>query len=512
IQLRPTPDDLEAILKHLYGRFGGRDAKPLPAPPASLLRGWHKEYGCALEAFCFAALDRLAEFERGNWDLPTEAASDWVREKWLNHLDLHSRENALCLAVFGAQELELDVQKEALPHQDKTDQLLRIGLVEEKQLGRFGQYHRFKLREPGWGRLILAAQVPRVDEEKILFETAARHPTAALFLSARLRQEGSLEQLAQLWAYLATSPARLVELALQVRLDYLANLVTMPRKGVQPLLALRFWEEVESNPAKVAERAWETPLGKVGSFLRFAKQQRRNTASLWDAMESDPKKLAGRAWETSLDKVGSFLSIAKQQGRNTAPLWDAIESDPKKLAERAWETSLSDLGSFLSIAKQQGRDTAPLWDAIERDPKKLAERAWDTPLEHIASFQHVAAQEGRDCATLWKTLEAQPKRLSALASGSSTGELAAFCRQAPDSLVNPALAEIQASHWDAIPYSEPLIGAVPLASRCAEVGREDLKSAIITTLFRRANPEDFPPQAGSLFAVAWLLQNSLPSR
>src|ERR1019366_7890208 len=402
-----------------------------------------------------------------------------------------------------------------------------------------------------WGRLILAAQVPRVDEEKILFETAARHPTAALFLSARLRQEGSLEQLAQLWAYLATSPARLVELALQVRLDYLANLVTMARKGVQPLLALRFWEEVESNPAKVAERAWETPLGKVGSFLRFAKQQRRNTASLWDAMESDPKKLEERAWETSLDKVGSFLSIAKQQGRNTAPLWDAIESDgeklaecawetpldkvgsflsiakqqgrdtaplwdamesdPKKLAERAWETSLSDLGSFLSIAKQQGRDTAPLWDAIERDPKKLAERAWDTPLEHIASFQHVAAQEGRDCATLWKTLEAQPKRLSAIASGSSTGELAAFCRQAPDTLVNTALAEIQASHWDAIPYSEPLIGAVPLASRCAEVGREDLKSAIITTLFRRANPEDFPPQAGSLFAVAWLLQNSLPS-
>src|ERR1019366_7755809 len=442
-----------------------------------------------------------------------------------------------------------------------------------------------------WGRLILAAQVPRVDEEKILFETAARHPTAALFLSARLRQEGSLEQLAQLWAYLATSPARLVELALQVRLDYLANLVTMARKGVQPLPDLRFWEEVESNPAKVAERAWETPLGKVGSFLRFAKQQRRNTASLWDAMESDPKKLeerawetslgdlgsflsiakqqgrdtaslwdamendpkklAERAWETSLDKVGSFLSIAKQQGRNTAPLWDAIESDgeklaecawetpldkvgsflsiakqqgrdtaplwdamesdPKKLAERAWETSLSDLGSFLSIAKQQGRDTAPLWDAIERDPKKLAVRAWDTPLEHIASFQHVAAQEGRDCATLWKTLEAQPKRLSAIASGSSTGELAVFCRQAPDTLVNTALAEIQASHWDAIPYSEPLIGAVPLASRCAEVGREDLKSAIITTLFRRANPEDFPPQAGSLFAVAWLLQNSLPS-
>ena len=55
VELRPTPDDLWTILKHLYGRVGPR-ATPLAVPPSSVLQGWHREYQSALGAFCLATL------------------------------------------------------------------------------------------------------------------------------------------------------------------------------------------------------------------------------------------------------------------------------------------------------------------------------------------------------------------------------------------------------------------------------------------------------------------------
>ena len=190
VELRPTAEDLGKILKHIYRRAGGKRSSALPPPPADVLQDWHRQYGSALAAFCVAVLDRLAEFQRGNWALPPEAASEWVREKWLKHLDAANHENLLCLAVFGAQELELRVYNAALPHPGMTGQLLKLGLVAKTEHGQFGQYHQFALREPGWGRLILAAQPPAADEDAILFEAAARDLMTAVLLSNRLRRAG----------------------------------------------------------------------------------------------------------------------------------------------------------------------------------------------------------------------------------------------------------------------------------------------------------------------------------
>ena len=107
MELRPTAEDLVNILKHLYRRVRP-SAKPLATPPPTVLQAWHRDYGSALGAFCIAVLGRFHEFQRSHWELPLEAASDWVREKWLEHLDHENLQNALCLAVFGAQELELE--------------------------------------------------------------------------------------------------------------------------------------------------------------------------------------------------------------------------------------------------------------------------------------------------------------------------------------------------------------------------------------------------------------------
>jgi len=55
-----------------------------------------------------------------------------------------------------------------------------------------------------------------------------------------------------------------------------------------------------------------------------------------------------------------------------------------------------------------------------------------------------------------------------------------------------------------------MVGATWVASACASVGREDLKSVLVTKLLQRANPRDFPIQGAALRNVAWLLK-SVPS-
>ncbi|HEV7515444.1 MAG TPA: SIR2 family protein, partial [Thermoanaerobaculia bacterium] len=428
IELRPTPEDLGAIVRHIYRRIGGSRAAPLPTPPASVLQGWYQVYGSALGAFCFSVLGRLVELRRGNWDLPLEAASDWVREKWIKPLDAENLENVLCLAVFGSQELELEVQREALPHPGRTHQL--SVLVAQTQRGQFGEHHRFKLREPGWGRLLLAAQIPPADEEEILFATAARHPMLALALSARLRRGGSFTRLERCWAYIAGNPDHLVEQIPKLPLAWFPNLVKVAEEGRQPLLEQPFWEAIERDRGMLVARAWETPLHFLASFLETAKRHQRDTASLWEAIEREPDRLATRALETPLELVSSFLDTAKRHKRDTVSLWEAIEREPDRLATRALGASLHSLASFLETAKRHQRNTAPLWEAIERDPRRLAASAWETTLDSLASFLETAERHERDTLPLWEAIEHEPGKLAACAWETALEDIGSFLETA----------------------------------------------------------------------------------
>jgi hypothetical protein len=430
IELRPTASDLGSIVAYLHARVDRpRPVARLVPPPATLQR-WHYDYGSAVSAFCIAALNRLAAFERGRWDLPLEAASLWVQQMWLEPLDAENRANVLCLAAFGRQELELEVLNEALPFPGHTDRLLRVGLVAQHDRGQFGQYHRFRLREPGWGALLLAAQAPAVDEEKLLFETAARHPTAALALSARLYRERALERQERLWAYLALNPAGLLELLPENPFSFAPNLAKAARDGQQPALSIRFWAAIEHDPDKLAERQRETPLQFLASFLDTARRQQRSTTALWEAIERDADRVAERAWETPLHFVASFLDTAKRHQRDTTKLWEAIERDADKLAERAWESPLGDLASFLDAAERHHRDTTPLWETIEREPNRFAERAWETPLHFVASFLDSAKRHHRDTAPLWEAMERNADKLAERALETPLGEVASFLETA----------------------------------------------------------------------------------
>ncbi|HRI13044.1 MAG TPA: SIR2 family protein, partial [Verrucomicrobiota bacterium] len=281
ILLQPTPEDLGRLAKHLYHRVGCGKCPPMPEPPAEALAEWHPVYRAALNAFTFAVLDSLADFQKGKWPLPPSRASAWVRKHWLGKLDAPELENAICLAVFGAQELEMLVQDDALPHPGETKKLFELGLVAQTQSGQLKQYRQFELREPGWGRLVLAALTPSVDEEQILFATASRHLQTAIVLSARLRRDGDDVRLKRLWEYLAPRADGLVNQLWDLPLPYFPNLVRLAKSGNQPELASRFWKTIEADPHSFATRAWNTALHFVASFFDVAKQHGRDTAPLW---------------------------------------------------------------------------------------------------------------------------------------------------------------------------------------------------------------------------------------
>jgi hypothetical protein len=629
IYIRPSDEDLGAIAQHLHIRVsGGR--KILPPPQA--LKQWWQTFGGQLHTFCPAVLGSLHGFRRGDWSLLMEAALLWVREYWLRKLDDPSLENLLCLSAFGAQDLELTVQKDALPNPGAMDQLRRLGLLVRTNHGLFGQYQRFCLVEHSWGDLILRAHSSVVDPEVIRFDAAIRHPMMALALSVRLRSNRETGRGERLWAAVAKKPGALLSQVVNIDLQFFQYLISEARP-FDAHLTNKLWEAIEKEPDKLAARAWETPLHLLASFLETAKRHERDVAPLWEAIEKEPDtlvarawempleyvasflntakdhgrdvgplweavekepdKLAARAWETPLDKVASFLRAAKDHGRDVRPLWEAIEKQPDKLAAAAWETPLGDLASFLDITKDHGRavgplwkaiekepdklaarawekethldkvasflraakdhkrDVGPLWEAFEKEPDKLAAAAWETPLGDLASFLDIAKDHGRDVRPLWKAIEKEPdklakthwtdldkvaawfhtvqraerdpqlyvcafcqdpRKLSDLAKRSPMGGLAGFVHAVPDEIVRIAFADITPRYWQNTPGREPLFGATWVAKRCKEIEREDLASALITLLLRRANWRDFPPrQSMSLFLIAWLLENVPPS-
>ncbi|MBI2434051.1 MAG: hypothetical protein HYV26_14410, partial [Candidatus Hydrogenedentes bacterium] len=146
--------------------------------------------------------------------------------------------------------------------------------------------------------------------------------------------------------------------------------------------------------------------------------------------------------------------------------------------------------------------------ALEKEPEKLAARAWETPLHFVGSFLDTAKRHGRDMDLIGRILTSQPSKLSISANQAALNELVGFLHYAPEIAVKIAVADFQPTHWDGIAPTQSMNGATWVAGRCGEIGRDDLKSALITKLLRRANSRDFPPQTAGLANAAWLLKNT----
>ena len=550
IELTPTPDDLWHIAQYIHRKVAGAKRAPLRIPPADDLERWHRDFGCAVGAFCVAVHGRLSHFRDGDWTLPLSAASEWVKETWLSSLDSKTVENLMCLAVVGALEMEVWLGEDALPHPKRIKALLKSGLVTRSEHGPFGQYRRYRLLVQGWDGLILAAQRPPVDKEGILHRAATRDAQAAVILTSRMLYAGLCTSATAMWGYIASHKQEFLLNLPGFPITHFPALLKAARDGGQPQLIDDFWSAVEAAPLQLIKRAWKTPLDKLAHFLDTAKAHRRQVEWLWQAIEKEPDKFAERAWEASLESVACFLDTAQTHGRNVTPLWEALERDPNRLAEHAWETSLENLAHFLDTAKAHGRKVGPLWEAIERDPDRLVEHAWETSLEKLAHFLDTAKAHGRDVGPLWEAIERDPDRLAELAgetplehlasflgiakkherdveqlctaierdprrlheqaARATMTSLAGFCHYAPDRLVKVAFAAMAPTQWDKVTTSEQMDGATWVARRCQAVGRTDLTYAIVRNLLERKNQLDFPLQAGGLARAAWLLENVPP--
>jgi len=520
VSLRPSPQDLSGILMHVINRFSHRPSSQLPSPPPAVLETWYRTFGAELGAFVAAVTERLERLSQGQWSLPESSAAEWMRERHLGHLAPQELENAICLAVFGAQDLDLDVQQSALPHPEAVKGLLARGLAERTEAGG-GRWVRFGLREPGWGILLLAAVSPRTDRVRVLAETAARNVVLAGALAFRLSRnndselrrayweqlearrgqlaarafeaplsylanlasraaaQGQLQLAAALWQALADQPERLTERAIENQLIDLGSFLTTAQSQGQAALATALWEALAKQPERLAERAFETQLIDLGSFLTTARSQGQAAlaTALWEALAKQPDRLAERAFDKPLHLVTWFLAIAQSQSQADLAIafWEALAKQPERLAERGFETQLSDLGSFLTTARSQGQAalTTALWEALAKQPERLAERAFEAQLDRLGSFLATARSQGQVAlaTALWEALAKRPDRLAERAFETPLHCLASFLTTA----WSQGQAALVTALWEALAKQPER-----LAERAFEMPLGDLGSFLTT--------------------------------
>ncbi len=471
LALEPQPEDMKRILYSILRRFSSYcSSATMQHPPAEAVDQWYSDYGHALGAFCIAVLGCRVRLQAGEWSLPYEAAAEWVREKWLEPLNEGNRANALCLAAFGAQELEISVDPAALPQPSKMGQLLSLGLVTKSTHGTQQQIHCYRLREPSWGRLLLTShhahegsgQDVEIFSETLLIEAAARHLNTASLLSLRWRRLGATDSAISMWKYLADlpgyvtaerlpsslttlhvflneawlsdqrslvddiwatlkhAPPAFITRALSTQLDQVVHFLKLAQRQGGAVVYDELWQALETAPEKLAMAAFATPLGKVAHFLEVAREHKGAVVydQLWQGLEAAPNRLVEVAFTTSLEHVARFLEVAKKREGTVVydHLWLALEAAPSRLLEATFATALEHVAHFLEIAKLYEKMTLCelLWSALEADSVRLATAAFETSLEHIARFLKIAGQHQRAtvCDQLWDALE---KNIDALA-------------------------------------------------------------------------------------------------
>jgi len=555
ITLRPVAADLPPILNYIVKRITG-SSKGLQ-PPEQALAVWYATFGNQMGAFAAAVTNRHQNLRLGQLDLPVSAAADWIYNRHFRPLNKPARENLLCLSAFAT--LELDVAELALPHSNQISPLLRNGLVERRERGR--ERHRFyALREPDWGTLLLGAIDPQPGvEEEILLGTACRHAMMALYLSSRLFRRNASDCLAELWQRLGdpgTAPQIIDQLTL-LPLSYALRFQAHAAKNGRQELIDGLYDAWQADPDRLAERAFETPLGDLATFIDTAMKHQReplvkglwtafdaerafetplgdlatfiNTAMkhqweppvkrLWTALDAEPDRLAERAFETPLQLVATFIDTAmRHQGEpHVKRLWTAFDDEPDRLAERAFETPLGDLTTFINTAMKYQREplVKRLWTAFDDAPDRLAERAFETPLDHLAAFIDTATKHQREPLVkgLWMALEKKPNKLQAAATELDGNSLRGFLMRAPKAIGRLAIANLDVADWTFNSHSKKAIfwGAPKLATQFANLGRPDLATLLRRYLLHSADPKWFAVPHGAILDVAILLNATAAS-
>ena len=472
VVLQPTPEDLEAIANYIMARLKVAH-RPVLKPPQEILKAWHKSYGREIGAFVVAISQQRGELVGGDFRLPASAGAAWMKERHLGRLEPPDIENTICLAVFGEQEFEIEVPEHCLPHPLQVDRLLKSGLVERNSSGRLVRY---SLREPGWGRLILAAFELSPDWLEAVTKAAVKSIGLALSVSSRLKRPGDC---ALFWQALATNVDAIIAHMPNAALSEYTQFLKAAEKNDQPLIRDRLWhvlnEQVENLAQRVfatplqlaellnlaarqqqqtfAQRIWdalavrseefvEWPLQTLDFFLTFAAQQKQENLvrRLWRALAAHSPSVLERVFETPVNWLGVFLDLSRKNGQHdlNGKIWRALAAQPDRLAETAFAfaSPLNDISSFMNVVERHGqKDLAErLWQTFALQSDRLAEIVFTSTLNNFSTFVNTAEKHGQKIITtkLWSSLEVQSDRLVQIALASTLNDLSAFVNTAKE--------------------------------------------------------------------------------
>ena len=422
VAIQRTPEDLGAIAGYVLHRVDPRPRRRRPdfqPSPADLAR-WQRTFGGEVGAFVVALSQRHGEFLRGDFHLPPEAATIWIRDRYLDHLDERGLANAERLAVFGSDSFELELPPECLPYPSEIDPLLRSGAAAIVSVAG-GRYRRYRL-ESNLGELLLKALGRPVDRQQHMVSAAAMNLAFAATVSSIL-QRNAPESLDTYWdgltGRLDQDRAAVIERALAGPLEPIARFLSLAQGLGRTQLVDNLWAELTAKRTRLAPQMLQTPLEQLARFMNIAKThgQTRLVEDLWSWLEANLPELTLHALDTPLEHLVRFMNVARDHGQVSlvAGLWAGLEAAPE-LAERLFETPLDHLARFIEVTKMHGQVqlVASLWRELSQKPELLAQQASRASYDAIVSFVIMAKAHRQHelAAALWAALASNPEQLA----------------------------------------------------------------------------------------------------
>ena len=261
--LKVEAPDLVGAYKRLARREPG--SADIPIPPLVRQQQWLNLFKGDLILFSAAVKVRLPDLLHKRWQLSTEDARQFVRDKYLYRQEVSENERKCLLTVAVFSRLELVTPEEMLDMPELRHSL-NHGVVYRSVTG--GRLVRYRLNHPHLGDLLLGAATEQIDERQVWLKLAQRSPFLGAHLARRLTLSGDKEFAILVLREALNQPSMLSECTK----PNLQGLRFVCRLAAQLGLKDLFAAMVKKLDAgKVAEQAERTPLEHLASFLSYAR-------------------------------------------------------------------------------------------------------------------------------------------------------------------------------------------------------------------------------------------------
>ncbi|MBI2472541.1 MAG: SIR2 family protein [Planctomycetes bacterium] len=399
-------DDLEGLFRTLLSRLS--QGRPPPIPPREVLSLWQETFASDLVAFCWALTARYRRLRLGDWDLPADAARQFVWAKYLEPLSTEERHNILVLATFARHELGLPpevFQPQPFPLS------LRMGIVLRKYND--GANDHFHLSEPGFGALLLGAVEPGVfNEANEISSVCAKSPSVAAAYSARLEASGERDKARTIATlFLQDSGAKwLLADHLPWAVDTVRRILRLHAANVPEV---DDW--LTRDPRHLIQAFHTQPFGALGHLIRYAADHLPGVLERITAIVAEPiiqDALAQRLAKVPPYDLMQFFESLKSEGLKSPVqgLWAKVATpeNASLFISRALQGSLSQLDYFFRKAAAHRRKhfVALLWGELGRPESvdKIVRNGLHDSLHHFARLASQAVKMKRDAlaASLWE--------------------------------------------------------------------------------------------------------------